>query len=257
MERAQWLQDQSASSEGRGLSIAALVANGTMNAEIAAVLWAAVDAQLSFLTVAVPRNAGKSTTSNAVLALRPPEVRLHQITGDPTQIDLLKRERLGGYLVCAEFSRGPMPGYIWGEPVRRVFDALDAGYSLHSCLHAPSVADAFDQVTHGNGVADEQAAAIKLVIYIEMFGRSYADIKRRVAEVYEVHGIEGGRPIGHPLFRWQPEADTFEKTSEPHQFGKDRPDLERRAALIAELAASGRTSPVDVASAVADFRAKT
>src|SRR5712692_2013327 len=108
MERGQWLQAQSMSREGRGLSIAALVANGTMNAEIAAVLWAAVDAQLSFLTVAVPRNAGKSTTSNAVLALRRPEASLHPITGDPAQIDFLKQERLGGYLVVAEFSRGPM-----------------------------------------------------------------------------------------------------------------------------------------------------
>ena len=256
MEGTRRLQTSPGGEESQGLSIAALVANGTMSAEIAAVLWAAVDGQLSFLTVAVPRNAGKSTTSNAVLALRRPEVPLHQISGDTAQLDSLKRERLGGYLVVAEFSRGPMPGYIWGEPVRRVFDTLEAGYSVQSCLHAPGVADAIDQVTRGNGVSDQQAAAIKLVIYIEMFGRSYAEVKRRVAEVYEVHGIENGRPIGHPLFRWQPDADAFEKTSDPHQFGKDRSDLERRAALIADLASTGRTSAADVAAAIADFRAK-
>src|SRR5437762_2762401 len=169
MERTGWRQASPGREESQGLSIAELVRNGTMSAEVAGLLWAAVDAQLSFLTVAVPRNAGKSTTSNAVLALRPPEVPLHDVSGDPAQLDFLKQQRLGGYLVVAEFSRGPMPGYIWGEPVRRVFDTVEAGYSVQSCLHAPSVADAIDQVTRGNGVGDQQAAALKLVAYIEMF----------------------------------------------------------------------------------------
>src|SRR5712691_3342008 len=99
MERTGWRQMSPGREEAEGLSIAELVRNGTMSAEIAAVLWAAVDAQLSFLTVAVPRNAGKSTTSNAVLALRRPEVPTHHITGDPAQLDFLRQERLGGYLV--------------------------------------------------------------------------------------------------------------------------------------------------------------
>jgi hypothetical protein len=255
MERERWMRGFDG--RGEGLSIAELVRNGTMNAEVAAVLWAAVDAQLSFLTVAVPQNAGKSTTSNAVLALRRPEVPLHEVSGDPDQLERLKRERLGGYLVVGEFSRAPVPGYLWGEPVRQVFETIQAGYSLQTCLHAPSVAAAIEQVTRANGVPDEQAAAIKLVIYIEMFGRTYADVTRRVAEVYEVHGIEAGRPVGHPLFRWQQDGDRFEKTSDPHQFGGDKSDIERRAAVIGDLAASGRTSPVEVSSAVAAFRGET
>src|ERR1700730_14874634 len=152
------------------LTIADLVRNGTMNAEIAGVLWAAVDDKISFLTVAVPRNAGKSTTSNAMLALRPPGVPLHEVAGEPDVMERLKREGLGGYLVVGEFSRGGRPGYIWGEPVRRVFNTLDAGYSLQTTLHAPSVEEAIRQVTEGNGVSDEHASAIKLVLYIEMFG---------------------------------------------------------------------------------------
>src|SRR6266702_4854030 len=104
MERGGWTRGWSGHDKAGNLSIAELVRNGTMSAEIAAVLWAAVDAQLSFLTVAVPRNAGKSTTSNAVLALRRPEVPTHHITGDPAQLDFLRQERLGGYLVVAEFS---------------------------------------------------------------------------------------------------------------------------------------------------------
>ncbi len=57
------------------ITIAELVRNGTMSAQIAGTLWAAVDEQRSFLTVAIPRFAGKSTLSNAVLALRRPDQR--------------------------------------------------------------------------------------------------------------------------------------------------------------------------------------
>lgn len=236
------------------ITIAELVRNGTMSAEVAAVLWAAVDAQVSFLTVAVPRLAGKSTTSNAILALRPPGVPLHEVAGEPEVMERLKRERRGGYLVVGEFSQAPVPGYIWGEPVRRVFDTLGAGYSLQTALHASGVEAAIREVTQGNGVSDEQASAFKLVLYIERFGADMSNFWRRLAEVYEVHKVENGRPIGHPLFRWQREGDRFEKLSDPHQFGRDREDLERRAALIAELARSGRTSSPEVAAAVADFR---
>src|SRR5439155_12088856 len=86
------------------ITIAELVRNGTMSAAMAATLWAAAEDQVSFLTAAVPRNAGKSTTSNAVLALRRPGVLLHNVTGNTDEMERLKREKLGGYLVVAEFS---------------------------------------------------------------------------------------------------------------------------------------------------------
>ncbi|MPZ49582.1 MAG: hypothetical protein GEU75_09845 [Dehalococcoidia bacterium] len=236
------------------ITIAELVRNGTMSAEMAAVLWAAVDEQLSFLTVAMPRNAGKSTTSEAVLALRPPGVTLHRVAGQAELMQRLQTERLGGYLVVAEFSPAPVPGYIWGPPVQRVFDTLSAGYSLQTCLHATSVEEGILEVTAGNGISDEQASAFKLVLYIEMFGRTWVGVQRRLVNIYEVHKIEGGRPVGHPLFVWRRDGDHFEQVSEPHQFGRDREDLTRRAEVIGELAREGRTSEDDVSRAVAAFR---
>jgi hypothetical protein len=236
------------------ISIAELVRNGTLSADVAAVLWAAAEAQVSFLTVAMPQGAGKTTVASAVLALRKPDVPLHFIYGRPQELEELKRERRGGYIVVGEFSRAPMPSYIWGESVRRVFETLPAGYSLQTSLHAPGVEPAIRAVTEANAVPDDLASAVKLIVYIEVFRTSAGAIARRVVEVYEMHLVENGKPIGHPLFLWRKEDDSYERVTGPHQFGRDADDLERRSAVIAGLAESGKTSPADVAEAVAAYR---
>ncbi len=237
------------------ITSAELIRNGTMSAEMAATLWAAVDGQRSFLTVAIPRFAGKSTLSNAILALRPPEVPLHHIDGTRELLERLRRERLGGYLVVGEFSQAPVPGYIWGEPVQRVFETLAAGYSLQAALHAPGVDEAIRVVTEGNGVSDELASAFDLVLYIERFGDDMPNYWRRLAEFYELDRVADGRPQGRTLFRWREEGDRFEVVEPPRHFGTDRGDIEARAAVIAELARSGQTGEREVAAAVAAYRA--
>ena len=236
------------------ITLAELVRNGTMSEEVAAVLWAAVEEQVSFLVVAVPRFAGKSTTSNAILAMAPPEVPLHFVAGEPEIMDRLVEEQLGGYLVVQEFSDAPVPGYIWGEPVRRVFDALDAGYSLQASLHAPSVEQAILEVTRGNGVSDEKASSIGLVVYIERFGDDLANFWRRIAHVYEVDAVEANRPVGRTLFRWDPVNDRFEAAETPQNFALDRDELLARGELLGDLARSGRTSSIDVQAAASRFR---
>ena len=237
------------------ITVAELVRNGTMSAEIAATLWAAVDEQRSFLTVAIPRFAGKSTLSNALLALRKPDVPLHQVDGSPGQAQKLSREQLGGYLVVGEFSKAPVPGYIWGEPVRRVFETLEAGYSLQASLHAPGVEEAIRVVTEGNGVSDELASAFELVLYIERFGEDEQSFWRRLAEVYEVDRVTNGRPEGRTLFRWQADEDRFDKVAAPLGFASGLNEIEKRTAVIADLASTGRTAESDVAAALAEFRA--
>ena len=235
------------------ITIAELVRNGTMSAEMAATLWAAVDERRSFLTVAIPRFAGKSTTSEAILALRPTDVALHRVDGSEEQMERLKRERLGGYLVVGEFSQAPVPGYIGGEPVQRVFETLAAGYSLQAALHAAGVEEAIRAVTEGNGVSDELASAFDLVLYIERFGDDDASYWRRLAHLYELDRVENGAPRGRTLFRWLEDGDRFEAVETPRSFSSEQ--ISERATIIAELAASGRTSESDVAEAVAAFRA--
>jgi len=235
------------------VTVVDLVRNGTMSAEMAGVLWAAVDEQLSFLTVALPRLAGKTTTSHAILDLRRPEVPVHDVAGEPQVMERLQQAQLGGYITVAEFSRAPMYGYIWGNEVRRVFDTLPYGYALQTSLHADSVDEGIGVVTQGIGIPDDQVSAFKLVLYIKRFG-DFGNYWRRVAEVFEVDRVTGGRPEGRTLFKWRQDDDTFEQLAEPRQFG-DPADSTRRSTVIRELAEADRRSPEDVAEAVRAFHA--
>lgn len=236
------------------LSIAALIANGTMDANIAATLWAAVDEQRSFITVAVPQRAGKTTVASAVLGLRRPDIPLHFLTGDPAQLSELAREPASGYLVVAEFSQGPVPGYIWGAPVRRVFETLRSGYALQTSLHAPGVRAAIDVLTTGNAIPDGDASNVDLIVYIEVFRSEAGETIRRVSEVYELFNVEGGEPRGQTLFRWDSARDAFETLAPPRQFGRDAAGLEQRSAMLRELVATGRLAIGAVEEAVASYR---
>jgi hypothetical protein len=163
----------------------------------------------------------------------------------------LKGEATGGYLVVGEFSEGPVPGYIWGSPVRRVFDTMTAGYSLTTTLHAPGLQETFEAICQGNGVTDEQASNIGLMVYLLRFGDD-PGFWRRAAEIHEVDGVEGGIPRGRLLHRWVEEADRFEVVEKAITIRAD--DLEARATRLSAQVESGLTTAEDVARMVAEHR---
>ena len=234
------------------ISIIELVRNGTLSADMAATLWCAVEERRSLLVVAIPRFAGKSTVMRALLSLLPPDAPVHHLTGDEAQMTELKRAATGGYLVVGEFSQAPVPGYIWGEPVRRVFDTMSAGYSLATALHAPGVDEAIAAVCQGNAVSDEAASRLNLVLYIERFGEEPDDFWRRVAHVYELDRVVDGQPQGRALYRWVQATDSFEPVEPSRLIQADGDLVRRRAGALSELAGQGKTSTEDVTRLVAE-----
>lgn len=239
------------------ITIITLIKNKTLNEEIAGLLWSAVDEKISFLTSAVYRNAGKSTVAKATLSLRPKNIPLHYVSDSPEVTEkLLGVEKHGGYLVVEEFSPADIPGYLWGNEAKHVFQMLRNGYSLQGSLHAESAEDAILQLTQGIGITDEDASQIQLVVFIEMFGTTASDAKRRVSEVYEVHRVEGGSPLGHLIFKWDKDTDTFESIEESHLFGRNKEEVRKRGEILGYLANTNKTTQEDVEKALADFRSE-
>jgi hypothetical protein len=207
------------------LTLADLVANGTMSAEIAETLRATAHGRHSFLVVAVPRLAGKSTVMAAMLACAPEGSPRKTVGDDGVDIDVLASASVGGYLVVPEISQYPVtPGYIWGAPVRRVFAHVGEDVALAAALHAPGADEAIDIVCRGNGVPDEQAARIAVVVYIRSLGKDWQrPTGRRIATVHEIVAVRDGRPETRLLHRWDERDDRFETLVEPRRIAAGRP----------------------------------
>jgi hypothetical protein len=206
-------------------TLADLVANGTMSPEIAATLRATAQGRHSFLVTAIPRLAGKSTVVAAMLAHRPKGAPLKTVGDDGIDIEALADASVGGYLVVPEISEHPVtPGYIWAEPVRRVFARIGEDVALAVALHSPGVDEAIDIVCRGNGIPDEQAARIAVVVYIRSLGTDWRrPTGRRVATVHEIVSVRAGRPETRLLHRWDERADRFETVAQPVRTAAGRP----------------------------------
>jgi flagellar protein FlaI len=236
------------------VTIIDLIRNGTINAQMAAILWIAVDKGLSFVAVAIPRFAGKTTTTNAILSLLPSKIQIHHLSGQETEMDELKKTAIGGYLVVGEFSQGGPSHYIWGAPVRRIFDTMTVGYSLTAALHAPGLKETFDIICQENEVSDQAASRIDMMLYIRRFGNDLDTFTRRLVEIHEVDYVQNGEPHGRLLYKWSEETDQFDEMDTPLFLQGDVSELKVRTEKLEEMARTGQRTVDDVARLVREYQ---
>jgi type IV secretory pathway ATPase VirB11/archaellum biosynthesis ATPase len=187
-----------------------LVANRTMSPDIAATLGDIARERRSFIVLAVPRLAGKSTVLRAILAERPASTPVQTVGEDEAEIDDLVKRSAAGYLVIPEITQSAaMPGYIWGSDVRRIFKSAKENVSLAATLHAEGPDDAFAQICKGCGVPDNDASRVAYVVALRSIGRWEQPTRRVVASVHEISRVEAGRPKGRLIHRWDEARDVF------------------------------------------------
>jgi hypothetical protein len=187
-----------------------LVANRTMSRDIAETLRDVARARHSFIVVAVPRLAGKSTVLRAILAERPPSSPVTTLAEDGDVVDELLKKSVRGYLVIPEITQSAaMPGYIWGAAVRRIFKSIKEDVSLAATLHAEGPDDAFAQICEGCGVPDADAARVKFAVYLRSIGRWEEPTRRVVQSVHAIEGVRDRKPLLKLLHRWDEQHDRF------------------------------------------------
>ena len=207
------------------LTLADLTANGTMSPEIASTLAITAQGRHSFLVVAIPRLAGKSTVMAAILKCAPKGAPVKTLGDDGVDTDALAASANGGYLVVPEISEYPVTqGYIWGAPVRRVFTRIGENVALAAALHAPGAVEAIEVVCRRNGVPDAQTAQIAIVVYIRSLGSDWQrPTGRRIATVHEIAAVRECRPETRLLHRWDERTDRFETLEPPRRIATGRP----------------------------------
>jgi type IV secretory pathway ATPase VirB11/archaellum biosynthesis ATPase len=201
------------------LTLPDLVANRTLSPEMAATLSATALERRSFIVAAIPQRAGKSTVTEAMLDATPAGTPLHRLSLNEGPTLGIPPQQDGGYLVVAEIAQTPFADYLWGEPVRRLFDAVRAGWPMAATMHSDGIEGAFDQIVRGCGVSDADASAIELFVYIRALGPRPHPARRVVERVYEVDGIEGGHLATRLLHYWDQANDRFEVAESPRRIG--------------------------------------
>ena len=172
------------------LRLSDLVANGTVAEAGADVLRDIGRTGQSFIVHSLPRNAGKSTVTEAILAEAPPGTPRHEFLGTEAEHDALRAPPASGYLVVAEMGHRGRPGYLAEEEIVRAFDLVRHGYALATSLHADTVDEACEVLARNGISAEDIAAGVRFLVKVQPLGDPFAPDTRRIVEaVDEVTGV--------------------------------------------------------------------
>jgi type IV secretory pathway ATPase VirB11/archaellum biosynthesis ATPase len=209
-----------------------MVANGTMDEHMAALLWTVAAEKKSLVSSAGPQHAGKTTVLFAALEYRPEGTPIHVMSGEIEEIKEFGSHPDGGYMEIGEISDHNPIRYIWEEPVRALFKTLKTGFKLATTMHADSVEDVFHQICTSCEVPDKDAEHVEYVVHITRFGEDKESYWRRIDGIYEIRGVENSKPNAVALFTWNESDDTFAAPNKPELLSTSAETLAERAAKI-------------------------
>ena len=266
-------------------SVAALIGDRTLDAELAGLLWLLVEAGTP-IVVAGPRASGRTTLLTALLPMLPPGARPLLLAGEaedfaaiPEAVELgWRRERASRspvvgvanastVLLAAELGDRPPLG-IRGERALIVLRALSVGYGLGATIEAASLEEAFTALRGpAVGAGADELAGIGVVLvlgerppgvapvvevahYVRPISRDpHGHVQRLPPAVLAACDAVSGR-LEH--YSWGVAAELADRT------GRRAIELEReqvrRSGLLGRLAAAGVRDPGDVRDAIDGYR---
>jgi hypothetical protein len=272
-------------------SIVELIAQGVLDAELAALAWLLVEARLPLVVGGLAQGAGKTTLLEALLDFLPPTARRVDLGGVVEDFSWLPEARsLGwdgppepadrdrspmalpitpatGYLVAAEVSQH-LPIYTWGRAARTLVRAASIGYGFGTTIHADRLEDVHDQLRSRDiGLTDDELSYLGLVVIVRPERDGHGDVRRRVVAAHYARPV-GRDEHGHVqrlppavLAVRDPGADHLEHFAwgvMPElaiRLGRPAGDLERdqaaRAAVLDGLVTAGALDVPTVRSAIA------
>ena len=270
-------------------SIVELIAEGVLDAELAALAWLLIEARLPVVVGALARGVGKTTMLEALLDFLPGSVRRIDLAGVAEDFTWLPEAATLGwpqeaatvrstppvgpttaYLVASELSEH-LPIYTWGRAARTLVRAASIGYGVGATIHADRLEDVHDELRAAPvGATDDELSYLGLIVIARAWRDPDGSVRRRVVAAHYA------RPVlrdehGH-VQRLPPAviAARDERTDTLEHFAwgvmpelairldRKAGDLEtvqaERAALLGQLAASGTTEVDAVRGAIRAHR---
>jgi hypothetical protein len=181
------------------LTLDDLVANDSVDQTGADLLRQIGETGSSYLVYSRPRNAGKSTVTEAILAAAPATMPRNEFLGTAEEVAALTSRVADGWLVVAEMGHRGRPGYLAEDEIVRAFDVVAHGYPLASSLHADTVKQLYD-VLGRNGIDRARVVgAVRYLVKVQPLGDPFDPATRRVVEHVHEHADGDGQA---PVLRW-------------------------------------------------------
>lgn len=257
----------------RPLSIAQIVALGSVDARTAALIWLLLE-HGSSVTVAGPTDpqpgVGKTTTLNALLQFLPEGTALAYMSGMYenfafTRLPDIEPEKT--YALCNEVS-DHLPIYMWGRVARRYLTLPAQGYHVATSVHADTIDDVITMYHHDLRLAATDIRRLGLVINIGLVGRLYPPRRRWFTTHFIRPQVDEKQPetiVPVPISLWNQVDDTFIHADQAtlnelamwvganeQEFSTQ---LTERTTFLDELAQLG-ADVQDMAEAIDDLRAR-
>jgi hypothetical protein len=179
-QRRRWHYDSD-----QPLSVAQLIAAGSLDARTASLLWLAVQRHCS-LIVSGPTDpmpgVGKTTTLNALLEFLPTGTTLVYTMGMYEDFDFLAETQPDTTCVLANEVSDHLPIYMWGRVARKLLRLPADGYAIATSCHADTLEDVLHLLRHDLRLDAEATGRLGIVVNIGLVGRVWPP-RRRVLTV--------------------------------------------------------------------------
>jgi flagellar protein FlaI len=206
-----------------------LIRFGTYDPRTLAFLWLAIENRKSLIVVGGTAS-GKTSTMNAVSLFIPQnakvvsledtrEIQLPHKNWLPTQTRELNVEGIKGdidlfSLLKASMRQRPeyiIVGEVRGREAQTLFQAMNTGHSTLSTIHAGSVYEAINRLTHDPiNVPPVMFQALDLVVVQSIYTLGKTRI-RRCLSIHEIEVTGNGEIRPTLLFEWDIQHDTFRR----------------------------------------------
>lgn len=206
------------------LSVAQLIASGSLDARTAALLWLLIEKHQS-LIVSGPTDptpgVGKTTTLNALLEFLPGGSTLVYTAGMYEDFDFKDQVTPETTCVLANEVSDHLRIYMWGRVARTLLQLPQEDFAIATSCHADTIDDVMSMLLGDLRLTTEEARHLGVIVNIGLVGRVWPP-KRRFLSVYfadptqdpdnppvapSVRG-RAARPDLLCLASWDPVSDT-------------------------------------------------
>jgi hypothetical protein len=267
-------------------SIVELIADGVIDAELAALAWILVEARVPLVVAGLQQGAGKTTLLEALLDFLSPTARRIDLRGaaedfawlpeaealgwgrpGPALVEAIPVSPASAVLVAAEVSEH-LPIYTWDRAARTLVRAASIGYGIAATLHADRLEDVHSLLRGREvGLTDDELTYLGLVLIVRATRGPDGHVRRRVVSAHYARPV-GRDEHGHTqrlppaILAARDEAadrlDHFAWGVMPElaiRLGRKAGDLEReqaeRATLLRRLTDDGVVDVASVRAAIA------